>query len=79
VYYLYLARELNKPARARKRVKSSRGELAFWLIKITSQAELAHYQNEPSQVARYPALLVPRSCDGSNYNTVMFSICEGIM
>jgi hypothetical protein len=25
---------------------TSRAELAFWLVKITSRAELAHYPNE---------------------------------
>jgi hypothetical protein len=45
VYFLYLAREPNKPARAHN--EPSRAELAFWLVKITNQADLARYSNEP--------------------------------
>ena len=52
VYFLYLAREL----------LTSRAELAFWTVRITSRAELARYLNEPERVepkraepARYPA------------------------
>ena len=37
---------------------TSRAELAFWLVRITSRAELARYLNESERAepARYPAL-----------------------
>ena len=63
MYFLYLARELNEPARAFN--EPSRAELTFWLVRITSRAELARYLNEPeraeperAELARYPALVV---------------------
>ena len=45
---------------------TSRAELAFWLVRITSRAELARYLNEPERAepkraepARYPGLPGP--------------------
>ena len=47
MYFLYLARELNEPARVFN--EPSRAELSFWLVRITSRAELARYLNEPER------------------------------
>ena len=62
MYFLYLAHELNEPVRAFN--EPSRAELAFWLVRITSRAELARYLNESERAeperaepARYPALV----------------------
>ena len=45
VYFLYLVHELNEPTK----LLTSRAELAFWLVRITSRAELARYLNEPER------------------------------
>ena len=59
VYFLYLARELN----GQSELLTSQAELPFWLVRITSRAELARYLNEPeraepkrAELARYPGL-----------------------
>ena len=50
-----VARAFNEP-----KILTSRTELAFWLVRITSRAELARYLNEPERAEppRYPALSV---------------------
>jgi hypothetical protein len=56
ILFFVVARELNEPARTRKRA-----ELVLWLGCLTSRAELARFLNEPAR-ARYPPLHVWPSC-----------------
>ena len=57
VYFLYLACELNEPARAFN--EPSRAELAFWLVSITSRVELARYLNEPEPAEQSQLVIQP--------------------
>ena len=56
IFYTWLCK-LNEPARAFN--EPSRAELAFWLVRITSRAELARYLNEPERAEPSQLVIQP--------------------